>query len=62
MFTLVQPRGHVHVGDSFGGAITEPPRDKQGCNKTVCDEAEYIAAGGWPSWDLPFDWMSGRSD
>lgn len=38
----------------------EPPLDKQGCNETVGDEAEYIAARGFPSWDLSLtDWMSG---
>lgn len=49
----------MHVDGSFGVEITEPPLDKQGCNETVCDEVEYIAARRWPSWDLPFDWMSG---
>lgn len=38
----------------------EPPLDKQGCNETVGDEAEYIAARGSPSRDLSLtDWMSG---
>lgn len=38
----------------------EPPLDKQGCNETVGDEAEYIAARGFPSRDLSLtDWMSG---
>lgn len=52
---------HVdHSSAAFGVAIMEPPLDKQGCNETVGDEAEYIAARGFPSRDLSLtDWMSG---
>lgn len=52
----------MQVDYYFVVAIMEPQLDKQGCNETVCDEAEYIGAGELPSRDLPFDWMPDRID
>lgn len=41
----------------------EPPLDKQGCNETVGDEAEYIAARGFPLSGFVAYWLDvGRKD